>query len=371
MIRQRGPFSSAPSKASPQTLCQKCLKKGHYSYECKSSAQERPYVSRPSRTQQLTNPKLLPQLTSDVPNDLLRKKGVADEELAKKEAERGRKRKLEDDGDSSASRKRSASASTYSSVSTISTNKSRSASLDDTARGVTGQSQLMSGLELSGKRRRSRSSSMSYTSESDHAKKRTNRSRYQSKGNLSPALSDHQDHAYPRDRNGTKKHLGRSMRRSRSLSLTSDGSYNRRPRRRSLSRDGGEGGGGKRRRRASRSPDDRGRERDSEGPRRINRRTYSPSESRDRSEVTRHRKSMTPGYSSKLDGVSRRDTSYGKRNSYDGDHDRYGGSVRTSTETFRKGNRRSENVLPPQRRERSKSPYSKRLELTQAMNTGR
>jgi len=62
-----------PSKASPNTLCQKCLKRGHYSYECKASAQERPYVARPSRTQQLLNPKLLPKLTSDVPNDLLRK----------------------------------------------------------------------------------------------------------------------------------------------------------------------------------------------------------------------------------------------------------------------------------------------------------
>lgn len=45
----------------------------HYSYECKAVAQERPYVSRPSRTQMLLNPKLVPKLTSDVPNDLLRK----------------------------------------------------------------------------------------------------------------------------------------------------------------------------------------------------------------------------------------------------------------------------------------------------------
>lgn len=45
----------------------------HYSYECKAPSQERPYLSRPSRTQQLLNPKLVPRLTSDVPNDLLRK----------------------------------------------------------------------------------------------------------------------------------------------------------------------------------------------------------------------------------------------------------------------------------------------------------
>ncbi|KAK4075869.1 hypothetical protein Trihar35433_2429 [Trichoderma harzianum] len=68
----------------------------HYSYECKSSTQERPYVSRPSRSQQLRNPKLVPKLTSDTPNPLEKKKGVADEELAKIEAERERKRELEE-----------------------------------------------------------------------------------------------------------------------------------------------------------------------------------------------------------------------------------------------------------------------------------
>ncbi|CAH0053128.1 unnamed protein product, partial [Clonostachys solani] len=37
----------------------------HYSYECKVPAQERPYTSRPSRSQQLRNPKLIPKLTND------------------------------------------------------------------------------------------------------------------------------------------------------------------------------------------------------------------------------------------------------------------------------------------------------------------
>ncbi|TKA68781.1 hypothetical protein B0A49_06273, partial [Cryomyces minteri] len=83
-------YKGGPSKATASTLCQKCLKRDIY--ECKAQAQERPYISRPSRTQQLLNPKLVPQLTSDVPNDLLRKKGIADEQLAKRAAERGRKR---------------------------------------------------------------------------------------------------------------------------------------------------------------------------------------------------------------------------------------------------------------------------------------
>ncbi|KAL2017643.1 hypothetical protein VTK56DRAFT_1911 [Thermocarpiscus australiensis] len=86
---------SGPSKATPSNVqCQKCLKRGHYSYECKAAPQERPYVPRPSRTQQLFNPKLQPKLSSEVP-DVLQKKGVADEELAKREAERARKRERE------------------------------------------------------------------------------------------------------------------------------------------------------------------------------------------------------------------------------------------------------------------------------------
>ncbi|MCD7453508.1 hypothetical protein HAX54_021207 [Datura stramonium] len=47
-------------KASGSTLgaaaqCQKCFQTGHWTYECKN---ERVYISRPSRTQQLKNPKL-------------------------------------------------------------------------------------------------------------------------------------------------------------------------------------------------------------------------------------------------------------------------------------------------------------------------
>jgi hypothetical protein len=109
MFRRPG---AGRSKASSDTLCQKCLKRGHYSYECKAPAQERPYKSRPSRTQQLLNPSLKPKLTTEVPEDLVRKKGVADEILKKKEEDRKRGRSL--------------STSSADSVSTISTNRSRS-----------------------------------------------------------------------------------------------------------------------------------------------------------------------------------------------------------------------------------------------------
>ncbi|KAK4200655.1 zinc knuckle-domain-containing protein [Triangularia verruculosa] len=122
MWRRGGPSKSTPSNVQ----CQKCLKRGHYSYECKASAQERPYIPRPSRTQQLFNPKLQPKLTNAVPDDIEKKKGIADQILAEKEAERARKRELERDeedeppvkGSPPPRRRRSPS---YDSVSSIST----------------------------------------------------------------------------------------------------------------------------------------------------------------------------------------------------------------------------------------------------------
>ncbi|TFY73856.1 hypothetical protein EWM64_g10156 [Hericium alpestre] len=49
-------------RATSSTICQKCLGTGHYTYECKST---RPYVSRPSRTQQLEKPQILAKLKLD------------------------------------------------------------------------------------------------------------------------------------------------------------------------------------------------------------------------------------------------------------------------------------------------------------------
>ncbi|KAF5617754.1 hypothetical protein F25303_13189 [Fusarium sp. NRRL 25303] len=102
----------------------------HYSYECKATAQERPYVSRPSRSQQFRNPKLVPKLTNETLNPLEQKKGVADEELAKLEASRAREREREqrDERLIEPNVKRHGSVSSRS-VSTISTGASRSPSL--------------------------------------------------------------------------------------------------------------------------------------------------------------------------------------------------------------------------------------------------
>lgn len=52
--------SSVSSVGCAAAQCQKCFQFGHWTYECKN---ERVYMSRPSRTQQLKNPKLKMKLT--------------------------------------------------------------------------------------------------------------------------------------------------------------------------------------------------------------------------------------------------------------------------------------------------------------------
>ncbi|KAL9089920.1 MAG: hypothetical protein Q9159_002277 [Coniocarpon cinnabarinum] len=101
----------ASSKASSTTRCQKCLQYGHYSFECKVTVQNRPYRPRPSRTQQLFNPTLQPQLSEE--NPLLQKAGIADAQLERSEYER---RRRQDSADS---------VSTEDSVETISTDDER------------------------------------------------------------------------------------------------------------------------------------------------------------------------------------------------------------------------------------------------------
>jgi len=325
MNRYRAPTLGGPSKATASTLCQKCLKRGHYSYECKAPAQERPYASRPSRTQQLLNPKLVPKLTSDVPNDLLRKKGVADEQLAKREEERGRKRGRDED-DGPAARKRSRSISSYSSssVSTISTTVSRSPPprsrpQDDTY--YTSQrdhSPISVPLKPGHKRRRSSSSSMSYTSISSIESRRK-----------SPTHRDRNTRA----RRSSVSPDERGRRRSRLRSNAGDDSGRTRSRSLDQSRIA--------RNRQSLTNDGRGRD---------------GRDGRDR----RREEAVSPGYGPKY----RRDA----QRRYSNNHERYGSS-------FRDGDQHSGEVRrerpPPVRKERSLSPFSKRLALTQAMNMGR
>ncbi|KAG6525705.1 hypothetical protein ZIOFF_015671 [Zingiber officinale] len=54
-LGERKDLKSSVSSAGGASQCQKCYQAGHWTYECKN---ERVYISRPSRTQQLKNPKL-------------------------------------------------------------------------------------------------------------------------------------------------------------------------------------------------------------------------------------------------------------------------------------------------------------------------
>ena len=298
---------------------------------------------------------------------IILRKGVADEVLANKEEERGRKRKADADEHMNGSRKRSRSTSSSSnSVSTISTNLSDSSSPKLAALRHTGQSQVFSNLEVDRKRRRSRSSSISYTSESSHSRRSRGRP-----GNLSRDEYDRKEQSERIARpilDSERRQRART--RSRSISYDSHSSLDRRRRRSPKSETRR-----KRRRHSSRSPMDRGRDRDLNNNR-GSRRTRSPSESRNRSEVVRNRKSMTPGFpaiqSSRSDNRSqgpKQHPNVDRRQSYSNDNDRYGSSARDRNQGIR-GSRPPPNALP-QRKERSLSPFSKRLKLTQAMNMGR
>ena len=298
------PGFTGQSKASPSTTCQKCLKKGHYSYECKESVQTRPYVSRPSRTQQLLNPKLAPRLASDATNDLLRKTGIADEHLAKAEAERAKSnapRSISPGACRSPARKRprSMSSGSENSISTISTNRSRSRS-----------------------------------------RKRVNRDVKQDNvaSQQVPRFSQSQSRSPPRKR----KHDRMS---SESVSRSPS---------RSRSRDH------KSRRHRKSSPDDRGR---SNAQRRGSHRSRSRTRSlsMDKSRVAKERRSLDEG--SEANGEDERMYRSGDAKS----------SHRRDDRPSRRSNGIAANHPgpPASRKERSLSPYSRRLALTQSMNMTR
>lgn len=290
------------------------------------------------------------------------RKGVADEVLARKEEERGRKRKADDDEHMNGSRKRSRSASSSSSnsVSTISTNLSRSSSPKLAGLRHTGQSQVFSNLEVGRKRRRSFSSSISYTSDSSHDRRRKDRPQERS---IDRSDRNRLDAGRPLDLEDRQ----RGYARSRSMSYDSRSSADKRRRKSSHTETRG-----KRRRHSSRSPMDRGRDRDFNSNR-GSRRTRSPGESRNRSEVIRNRMSMTPGLPTRQESGqennSRQPEKVDRRQGYSDDNDRYGSSARDRGENIRP-------TRPPasalhQREERSLSPFSKRLKMTQAMTMGR
>ncbi|KAJ5489657.1 hypothetical protein N7539_004547 [Penicillium diatomitis] len=272
----------------------------HYSYECKATAQERPYKARPSRTQQLLNPTLVPKLSEDVQREPGDTAGLADKILAGREADRGTTRhSAEIPGDlqeKSPRRARSLSSNSVDSVSTISTNRSASASRERSSR------------------------------------------------RASDAL----------DRGGSASPLPTGSRKRRYSDASEDASaksYSSHEKQRSLSREWTEDRNIRRRRRES-SPEERGRHRatGTHDSRKSDRRSRSLEKSR----IAKQRRSMTP------------DAAYehSDKRTY---RDR--GSLERQSQADRARQTPRTRGGPP--RERSLSPYSKRIALTQSMNLGR
>ncbi|KAI2790489.1 hypothetical protein POX_d06005 [Penicillium oxalicum] len=278
---------AGPSKASSTTLCQKCLKRDIY--ECKAAAQERPYKARPSRTQQLLNPTLVPKLSEDVHREPGETSGLADKILVSREADRGRQ------GEPSA-RARSPSSGSIDSVSTISTNRSVSVSRERS------------------KRRGSRTPDRG--------------------GSASPQPNDSRKRRYSdaSEDGSAKSYFSDDEQRSRSKEWIEERNI--------------------RRRRRESSPEERGRHRASAT--RDSRKSDRRSKSLEKSRIAKQRRSMTPDAA--YDHSDRR--TYRDRDSLEG---------QSKAGRSRQEPRGREG--PP--RERSLSPYSRRLALTQSMNLGR
>ncbi|KDN41014.1 hypothetical protein RSAG8_07720, partial [Rhizoctonia solani AG-8 WAC10335] len=81
-------------RATADTICQKCLQRGHFIYDCKSI---QPYKSRPSRSQLLAKPELARKRgdkpSVEVPEEFKKRSGVANKILEEKEKDREAKRK--------------------------------------------------------------------------------------------------------------------------------------------------------------------------------------------------------------------------------------------------------------------------------------
>ncbi|KAG6591141.1 zinc finger CCHC domain-containing protein 10-like [Phytophthora cinnamomi] len=172
-VHRRGVGASAASSAA--AMCQKCLRPGHWTYECKNEAV---YVQRPSRSQQLKNPKLRQPFNKDKPPEL------QDEQQAAEKSKKGQKLKRKDKGKpkkkassrsrSRARRKRRRSVSSSSGSSSSDSSSSDSDSSDSDSSGSSSDSSSSSSdSESSG----SESDSSSSSSGSDRSSRRRHRSK--------------------------------------------------------------------------------------------------------------------------------------------------------------------------------------------------
>lgn len=297
------------------------------------------------------------------------RKGIADEQLAKEDVERGRK--LGIDGPDESLRSSCSSLS----VSTVSTDLSRSRRPSTKGRQPKLRELPLSSIQnrenrRNPKRRRSSTrSSMSSSSGSSFSKQCRSRSR-EPRRNIRRRRASRSPGSRGRDRHDSRRASinpigsSRKLRQNSSYSSSScslDSSSERRLRGGSRIEKFSMG------RHSSVSPDPRGRDRNFQG-KRSNRRSRSHSYSRDRSQVARNRQSMTPSAPQRNGGPKiRKSLDANNRNRrYSNDNDRYGGSLRGAD----RGIPRTSHFPQPRKKERSLSPFSKRVALTQAMNTG-
>ncbi|KAL2470285.1 Zinc finger CCHC domain-containing protein 10 [Abeliophyllum distichum] len=92
-LGERKDIKTSTSILGAASQCQKCFQTGHWTYECKN---ERVYISRPSRTQQLKNPKLRMKLS--IPYDL-DNPDIQEEKIEKREKKSKRKHKSDTESD--------------------------------------------------------------------------------------------------------------------------------------------------------------------------------------------------------------------------------------------------------------------------------
>ena len=261
-------------------------------------------------------------------------------------------------------------------MSTISTNRSRSPvcqrSRTAINKGHHGSHSRRRGLSPNRRRARgssSSSSTVSYPSRS--SSKRPSKERFGKRHDSRRRGSIRCDERKGQMMDGNSTRKRRRASSSSSRSYPSDYSRRRRPgnrcddHERNVDRN-------TRRRHSSVSPDTRGRDR---SPPRDNdtRRTMSRGDSMDRSRVARARRSMTPRSPPLQERANRRGHLVNSQVTNPTSHqDRQGNdsSNRYNGYRGRAGLENRQQRAPPSRKERSLSPFSKRLALTQAMNMG-
>ncbi|OWZ04240.1 hypothetical protein PHMEG_00023888 [Phytophthora megakarya] len=160
-VHRRGLGTSSASITA--AMCQKCLRPGHWTYECKNEAV---YVQRPSRSQQLKNPKLRQPFNMDKPPELLEEVQTANGSQKLKRKDKEGKKRLR----SHRTRRRS--------VSSSSNNSDSSSSESDSSDSDSSGSYSSSDSDASG----SDSDSSSSSSGSDHNARTNHRTKRRCKG---------------------------------------------------------------------------------------------------------------------------------------------------------------------------------------------